>query len=302
MTTDYANRDNNARVTFYVLLWKRNGITLDTFDDYWRNVHGPVCARLPGQFQYWQWHVAHNEGGIFPEIKGVNYQTNLEDQYDGIAELTFKSIEDRQTWFTAAGILMDDEHNIFSKAIGYVTDPNNSKTYVDRMECGDPNGTQGYLKFHVMIRKANNVNVNDFRNHLTNTFAETVIKHNKVQKFRLHLFEPPDETRPDAAGVAHNEPADNHYQAAYEIAFKNNLDMETFFASEQYQLAVADQAKYIKQVSPFPERTAYTYVYDGKMTLTGQRTSTCAELITKVGAVNQLRSNILDLVVGKGNY
>ena len=54
-----------------------------------------------------------------------------EDQFDGIAELTFRSPADRQTWFDAAGILMDDEHNIFSKAIGYVTEPGNSRTYVD---------------------------------------------------------------------------------------------------------------------------------------------------------------------------
>ena len=114
-------------MTFYVLLWKRKGISLAGFDDYWRDVHGPVCARLPGQFQYWQFHVAHNEGGIFPAGSGVSYSTADEDQFDGIAELTFRSLADRQTWFDAAGILMDDEHNIFSKAIGYVTEPGNSR-------------------------------------------------------------------------------------------------------------------------------------------------------------------------------
>ena len=70
--TDYSSRDKDARLTFYVLLWKRRGITLEQFDDYWRDVHGPVCARLPGQFQYWQYHVAHNEGGLFPAVEGVD--------------------------------------------------------------------------------------------------------------------------------------------------------------------------------------------------------------------------------------
>ena len=70
--TEYSSRDNDARLTFYVPLWKRNGITLGQFDDYWRDVHGPVCARLPGQYQYWQFHVAHNEGGIFPALGGVD--------------------------------------------------------------------------------------------------------------------------------------------------------------------------------------------------------------------------------------
>ncbi|MGA9379639.1 MAG: EthD domain-containing protein, partial [Phormidium sp.] len=57
---DYSARDRNGKVAFYVLLWKRKGISLELFDDYWRDVHGPVCARLPGQHQYWQFHVAHN--------------------------------------------------------------------------------------------------------------------------------------------------------------------------------------------------------------------------------------------------
>src|SRR6476660_5783534 len=60
-TSNYAARDQQGKVAFYVLLWKRKGISLELFDDYWRNVHGPVCARLPGQFQYWQLHVANNQ-------------------------------------------------------------------------------------------------------------------------------------------------------------------------------------------------------------------------------------------------
>src|SRR5208282_3731932 len=97
MAFDYSARDQNAQLAFYVLLWKRNGIALEAFDDYWRDVHGPVCARLPGQYQYWQFH--------------------------GIAELTSRSAGDRQNWLDASKILMDDEHNLFRKAIGYISVP-----------------------------------------------------------------------------------------------------------------------------------------------------------------------------------
>jgi len=296
--TDNSARDNEARVTFYVPLWKRKGITLAAFDDYWRDVHGPVCARLPGQFQYWQFHVGHNEGGIFPVAEGVDYTTSEEDQFDGIAELTFRSVADRQIWFDAAGILMDDEHNIFSKAIGYVTEQGNSITYVDGIDVGDPNGDLDVIKYHVMIRQAPGVGTTDLRRYMTDTLAANVVRSNKVLKFRLHLFEPPDVSRPDAAGVVHYEPPEKQYQAAFEIAFRNNLDMEHFFASQEYAGAVRDQARFIKQVSPLPERDAYTFVYNGRMTLPGQRGSRTAELITHLGATNQLRRDIHDLVVG----
>ena len=56
-----------------------------------------------------------------PEHKGVAVNTEPEDQFLGIAELTFSNAEDRATWFEASTILMDDEHDIFSKAIGYTT-------------------------------------------------------------------------------------------------------------------------------------------------------------------------------------
>ena len=295
---DYAVRDAEGRVAFYVLLWKRKGITLDGFDDYWRDVHGPVCARLPGQFQYWQFHVAHNEGGTFPAVEGVKYTTAEADQFDGIAELTFRSVADRQTWFDAAGILMDDEHNIFSKAIGYVTEQGNSKTYVDGIAAGDPNGDAGLIKFHVMVRQAPGVSTSEFRRYMTDSLAANVARSAKVLKFRLHLFEPPDVSRPDAAGVVHYEAPEQQYQAAYELAFRNHLDMELFFASAEYAAAVREQARYVVQVSPFPERNAYTFVYEGGMTLAGQRGSRTAELITDLGATNQLRADIHDLVVG----
>ncbi len=294
--SDYAIRDQKGKVAFYVPLWKREGLQLEVFDDYWRNVHGPVCARLPGQYQYWQFHLEYNQGYMWPTPEGIETSLPLEDQFHGIAELTFTSEADRQTWFNSATILMDDEHNIFSKAIGYNTSPGNSKTYVDRIEIGDPNGRLDVLKFHVMVKKADGVSVDAFRQYMKNSFAGSIIQSNSVLKFRLHLFEKIDNSRPDAAGVSHFEPLEKQYQAAFEIAFSNPLEMEKFFTSTEYTTIVENQAKYIKQISPFVERTAYTFVYDGQKTLAGQRSSTVAELITTVGAVNQLQENVVALM------
>jgi len=295
---NYAARDQEGRVAFYVLLWKRKGISLRLFDDYWRNVHGPVCARLPGQFQYWQLHVAHNEGGVWPQLPGITYSTPEDGHFDGIAELTFKSEEDRTRWFHAAAILMDDEHNLFRKAIGYNTSPGNSITYIDRIQNGAPNGRVSAEKFHVMLRKTESTSVADFRKYLTDTLGPAAAGSESVMKFRLHLFEEVDGTRPEAAGVAHAEPFEENYQAAFEIAFADRLALETFFASEAYQAATREQPKYIRQISPFPERSAYTFVHNSQMTLGGQRSSTVAELITSIGATNQLRDDISSLMLG----
>ena len=295
--TDYAIRDRQGRLAFYVLLWKRRGITRELFDDYWRDVHGPVCARLPGQYQYWQFHLDRNEGGIWPAIPGVEYSCADESQFDGIAELTFTSEAERNIWFKSAAILMDDEHNIFSKAIGYNTNLGNSITYVDGIPSGEPNGNLGLLKFHIMIRKSPTASVSAFRQYLTESYAPAIARSESVLKLRLHLFEEVDNSRPDAAGVSHFEPPEQQYQAAVEIAFANPLEMEKFFASTEYAIATQDLARYVDRFLPFPERTAYTFVYDGNMTLAGQRSSTVAELIANIGATNQLKEDVTTLML-----
>ena len=299
--TDYSARDAGGKVAFYVLLWKREGIPLELFDNYWKDVHGPVCARLPGQYQYWQYHVAHNEGGFCPNIPGLNYSFNSEDNFDGIAELTFESEADRQTWFQAARILMDDEHNLFRKAIGYNTSPGNSITYLDRIENGAPNGEVGATKFHVVVQKADGIPTQAFRQYLKDSFAPQLIKSDAVLKFRLHLFEEVDNSRPDADGVSHYESAEKQYHAAYEIAFLNNLEREKFFASSEYATAIKDAVKYIKQIQAFPERTAYTFVYDREITLAGLRSSKVADLISTIGATNQLQDSIVSLMTSSEN-
>jgi len=296
---DFSGRDKDGNAVFYVLLWKRNSIPLDMFDNYWKDVHGAVCARLPGQHQYWQFHLAHNEGGIWPAIENIQYDSPDEDQFDGIAELTFVTEKNRQTWFNAAAILMDDEHNLFSKAVGYNTSPGNSKTYVDSIEVGDPNGKVNATKLHVMVKKTDIVSVGDFRKYMKGVFAPSVVKSEFVLKFRMHLFEEVDNSRPDAAGVIHYEPEEKQYQAAFEIAFSSRLDMEQFFVSEEYAAAIKDQAKYVKQISTFPERTAHAFVYTSQMTLAGMRGATSAELIVNIGATNQLKDGIVALILGK---
>ncbi|MEA5619039.1 nuclear transport factor 2 family protein [Cronbergia sp. UHCC 0137] len=295
---DYSARDQKGKVAFYVLLWKRQGISLDLFDNYWKDVHGPVCARLPGQYQYWQFHVAHNQGGFCPQIPGLDYSWDQEDNFDGIAELTFESESDRHIWFKASSILMDDEHNLFRKAIGYNSSPGNSITYKDGIPTGDPNGDVGAIKFHVMVKKADGVSTEAFRQYLTGTFARHISNSDALLKFRLHLFEEVDNSRPDAAGVSHYEPPAKQYHAAYEIAFANHLEREKFFASSDYARAIQDAPKYIRQIQPFPERTAYTFVYDGQMTLAGQRSAKVADLITKIGAANQINNDIVSLMIG----
>lgn len=297
--TKESSRDDNAKLSFYVLLKKRDGLNLSMFDNYWRDVHGPVCARLPGQYQYWQFHLSHNHGGYWQKVDGVEYECSEHDQFDGIAELTFQNEEERNAWFSAASILMEDEHNIFSRAVGYVADNGNAITYKDTLSDGAPNGSATGPRFHMLLQKSDNVSVSDFRKYLSDSYIPALLESSAVSKLRSHFLEEHDnsEDLPPAPGVDHYEPMDKQYQAAIEIAFHNQMEMERFFSSEQYARSIKDQASFVKRVNAFPVRDIYTFVYDGEMTMSGQRGSSTASLIYEIGATNQLLDNISHLMM-----
>ena len=287
----------SPEVVFYVPLWKRDGISLAQFDDYWRDVHGPVCARLPGQMEYWQFHLSPYEGGLFPVVDGCPVNTEPQDQFMGVAELTFSSVEDRATWFQASTILMDDEHNIFSKAIGYTTSLGNTVTLIDNLSEPHPNGTISEIRYHVMVRKADSASVDQFRSYISNHLMPSLSSLKEVSKLRYHLFDEIDLSRPDAQGVEHVEKPGKDYHACFEIAFASALDRETVFSNSGFLASLASGSDLIDMIKPSEERFTATFVADHKMTLAGARGSSVSQLITGLGALNQIRDDINDLML-----
>ena len=55
-TANFAARDEHVRCLSYGVLRKLAGLPRDLFADYWRDVFGPLCARLPGISYYVQHH------------------------------------------------------------------------------------------------------------------------------------------------------------------------------------------------------------------------------------------------------
>lgn len=298
--TDYSERDREAAVTFFVPLWKRPGISLALFDDYWRDVHGPVCARLPGQFQYWQFHVEHNTGGYWPaDVETIDYRTEEDGQFDGIAELTFRSPADRTIWFQAAAILMDDEQNLFRRAIGYNTSPGNSKTYVDGFALGDRNGGTGGEEVMVMLRPRVDIAIESFQEFVLEQWGPALAANPWVTKVRAHVFDEVDSTRPPAAGVEHAEPPEKSYRGALHLGFADAIARRQFFAAAAYQETLAGQAAHLQGIATFRFRDVYTFVYNGEMTLAGQRGSSVAQRIVEIGAINQLQADVVALMLGR---
>ena len=118
-------------------------------------------------------------------------------------------------------------------------------------------------------------------------------------KFRLHLFEPPDVSRPPAAGVAHADPPERLYQAAFEIAFPLGIEMESC-SSPRRPIAACRQGPGPVRQAAHPVSRAELATPSSttvRMTLAGRRGSRTAACITSIGATNQLRDDIARLVL-----
>src|SRR3954447_537185 len=136
----YTGPDDEAAVVNIAPAKQRPGISLDLFDRYWSDVHGPTCARVGITWQYTQFHLGHDEGGIWSAPEGVLRHTPPEEQWDGIAELTFRSQDDLDSWLGNAGVLERDEQNVFGEVVAYTTSEHRSRTYVDRIPTRVANG------------------------------------------------------------------------------------------------------------------------------------------------------------------
>ena len=66
-------------ITVCELVQRRSGMSVEEFQAYWRDVHGPIVSRLPGVTRYVQCH---------PLLGGYRKGPLV---YDGVAELSFES-------------------------------------------------------------------------------------------------------------------------------------------------------------------------------------------------------------------
>jgi len=260
-------------------------------------VHGPTCARLGITWQYTQFHLAHDPGGIWRAPDGVVRQTPPEEQWDGIAELTYTSVAERQRWLSSAGVLERDEQNVFGEVVAYMADGDGSRTYVDRVPNRTPNGPLGVSRYHLLLKRQPHASVEEFRARLTGTFAIHAASSPLVLKLRINLFEPFEEVW-QSENVENALPPERVHDASVEIAFRSPLELAEFQRSDAYAAATEGQAGYVRQISVFPEREAYAMIQQGRATLLGLRGASIAQTIAEAGAVTNLDDDVLELFAG----
>jgi len=78
-----------------ILLWMRTDQPRQQGMDYWKGPHSKIISATPGFEEYRQIHLAENNHGLWPAISGVETVIPAEGRIDGVAEVTFTSVQAR---------------------------------------------------------------------------------------------------------------------------------------------------------------------------------------------------------------
>jgi hypothetical protein len=272
-------------INSYTTVKRRERVPHDIFAHYWRDVHGPLCSRLPGLVLYIQHHFSRvQDAHLWPLAEGVAEIAHYE--LDGGVEIGFESREDQKIFQEASSILFSDEQNMFEETLAYDL-PQGSVQRVNRLNDDTFNGTDNADRIHVHFSPRNSLA--QLHEYLANDLANVLAQADDVLKLRLHLTERfnNDGMHPPAPNVAHFADDARVELAVMEIAFESPFARRRFFASEAFQATLAGQSEHIAQLKAFAVSGLYTYVRDGELTTAGLRGSRAAELIDYLGAINQ---------------
>lgn len=281
-------------INSYTTVKCRDQVPHDVFAEYWRDVHGPLCARLPGLGHYVQYHFDRvQDAHLWPLGDGILEIPDYE--LDGMVEIGFAQQADQQTFQAASPLLFNDEQNMFSETLAYDL-PNGSCALKNTLADDLHNGPDRLdrLQLHMHPRH----DLEDLNGYLMNQLGPWLAKQAAVLKLRLHpcISFINDGQHPPSPAVVHRADTIRERLSMVEIVFASPLERRRFFASEPFQATHAEQSQHIAYLKAFAVSGVYTYVHAGELTTAGLRGSRAAELIEKLGAVNQTQPDVVQLL------
>ena len=287
-STDFSTRDRVVKHNIYASVRRRDGIPHASFANYWRDVHSTLCSRLPGLNFYVQQHFERDHyANLWPIPNGVG---RIDTRLDGAAELGFANLENQAIFAEAGKILYADEANFIGESVAYNL-PNGSLTLVDKDDNPARNGADPFHRIHVYMSRRPGPETAAWLTETSTALAEN----DAVVKWKLHLPEPYDNDKPapPAPNVDHIVGTDRLDLAVAEIAFASPLGAASLFASPLFKEMFKEQTQHVNAVGVYLVTGFYTFVRNGQLTVAGLRGSRPAELITRVGAVNQLDDKVM---------
>jgi hypothetical protein len=294
-TEDFRARDSAIAINSYTTVVGRSAVPEERFRSYWRDAHGPLCARIPGLGWYVQHHFTRaQDSHLWLAPEGVPPLAGY--VLDGAVEIGWSDADTQSEFQDASSILFSDEQNVFEETAAYPL-PSGSTTLIERDPDPIPNGPDRSDRIHVHFTPSTG-NREALQRFLETEFAEIARASSEIVKLRVHAPDDHDNSTPNppAPNVAHTVDADRVSLVIVEIAFRDSLARRRFFASDAYVSTLSTQAALAEYITPFAVSGVFTFVRDGELTTAGLRGSRVAELIGDLAALNQVGADVTQLM------
>ena len=293
---DHRERDASIAINSYTTVVGRSTVPEERFRAYWRDVHGPLCSRVPGLGWYVQHHFARQrDAHVWPLPAGVEPIDGY--RLDGAVEIGWSGADAQQRFSDAASILFSDEQNVFDETVAYPL-PQGSTTLLDRSVDPTPNGDDPYDRVHVHLTPREGAEA-ELADRTRTLLAALGADHpTDVVKVRLHAPDPHDNSSPNppAPDVAHTVAPERVRLVIAEVAFAGPLARRRVQASPGFEELQAELGRLAGHLAAFPVSGVHTFVRDGRLTTAGLRGSRVAKLVDDLAAVNQVSEDVQHLM------
>jgi hypothetical protein len=289
--------DDAPALTLVMPLRKKDSISTEDFYEYWFNAHVTLPPRFPGLESVWL-HAVSFPHQIWPRVPDVSTAPDPQDEFEGVPEATFRTMDDLQAFQGASGVQMDDGINFLSEMLAYANIGANSLTLVESIDPA-PDGHDTYVRHLVFLRRRPGVPVEDFRDFVAGTLAPAYAGEPEVLKLRRHLFEPVEVTL-DHPGVRMSKPLERQYQAALEVVVEDEDALQRFAQSPGWAKTAPEISRYCEAVHAARVERCVTTKINGTPTLAGIRGVAVADVITRLGADSQKSPEVSSLFLPVG--
>lgn len=273
------------QASYLIVLKRKRSLSQKLFTSYWKDVHGPMIASIPNLLGYRQIHLQEDLGGIWPPMPGVSVG-GADQMIDGIAELTFESIEKMDSYSKLEpAVLGTDDTNFLDGAGKYFVASGNRTVLVDRSAGNVHNGDNGTFGLVTVLKRSDGISLQDFRI-ACRKLADDFSRWSGIIMVGLTL---PDinATTDKALDVDGN--AEHPFQAALELVFANRLDQRLCF-DEVLSSKSAAFSQAVSQINVYPISGWFTFVQNSTPTLLGEHGASTADVLVKVGATNVVKA------------
>jgi len=281
-------------LTLVMPLKARADMTRHDFYEYWLNAHVTLPARFPGINSIFLHCVSFDDADSnagWPRLPGVSDRPPPQDEFEGVPEATFVTMEGLAEFQAASKVQMDDGINFLQELIAYSSIADNTATVSDQTGTKAPDGHDSFVRHLLFLRRRDEIPVEQFRSFVAQTLAPGLAASPDVLKVRRHLFEEV-ETTLDHPGVRMSRPLNRQYQAAIEVANQDQAALDRFTTGKEWTQLKGQVTTHCEAVHAARVSRCITTKYQGTITLAGVRGVAVADVIRRFGADSQLDDEV----------